>query len=56
MSRIETAGTLHRLAAGEAVDGCCPPTRYVEAHAGRIWIEFEGQGRGSTFCFTLPFA
>ncbi len=26
----------------------------VEAHGGEIWAESEGQGRGSTFTFTLP--
>jgi len=28
----------------------------VTAHGGRIWADSEGQGRGSTFSFTLPLA
>lgn len=28
--------------------------RIIEVHGGQIWVESEGRGKGSTFCFFLP--
>jgi chemotaxis family two-component system sensor kinase Cph1 len=30
--------------------------RIVDQHKGRVWVESEGEGRGTTVCFTLPEA
>jgi len=30
--------------------------RIVEVHGGQVWVESEGAGHGSTFCFSLPVA
>lgn len=28
--------------------------RIMKVHKGRVWVESEGEGHGSTFCFALP--
>ncbi len=28
--------------------------RIIEVHGGRVWLESEGLGKGSRFCFTVP--
>ena len=30
--------------------------RIIQTHGGRVWVESEGMGKGSMFCFTIPEA
>ncbi len=48
-------GLFERLDAGDEGTGVglALAKRIVEMHGGRIWVESEGLGHGSSFCFTL---
>ncbi len=50
-SRVESAYTKETEGAGL---GLTISRRFVELHGGKIWIESEGVGKGTTVKFTLP--
>ena len=58
--REQVFGLFKRLHAGDKYPGTglglaiCQ--KIVHRYGGRIWIESEGPGHGSTFCFTVPRA
>jgi signal transduction histidine kinase len=45
-----------RQAGGGSGIGLTIARALIEAQGGRIWAESAGQGKGSTFTFTLPIA
>ena len=55
-SRLDLDLLFERLDASEDGSGVglALAKRIVKLHGGRIWVESEGRGSGSSFCFTLP--
>ncbi len=46
-------GSVNRRYQGAGL-GLSLTKRLVELHGGQIWAESEGEGKGSTFYFTIP--
>lgn len=55
-NRFYRADPSRTRASGGSGIGLTIAQALVKAHGGRIWAESEGEGQGSTFHFTLPFA
>jgi histidine kinase len=52
--RVDASRSRSRRAGGGSGIGLTIARALVEAHGTRIWAESGGEGRGSTFTFTLP--
>ena len=52
-SRAEAVSRIHTGGSGL---GLFIARKIIETHAGRIWAESEGKGKGSIFTFTLPIS
>jgi histidine kinase len=52
--RVDASRSRSRRAGGGSGIGLTIARALVEAHGGHIWAESAGEGRGSTFTFTLP--
>jgi len=52
--KFTRAEAVTRVHTGGSGLGLFIAKKIVEAHGGRIWIESEGEGKGSLFTYTLP--